>query len=122
MLKADVRAEIPDNIDLAEIEMWVDDNCETLAHEVLVDAEHSDAYQDQSNMLRDSGEARKSKFKNGGWIVVFKAPHAHLIELGHVKVLWGRRTNEKVPPHPFLRPALDRAVARAVALFQGAGA
>ena len=122
MLKADVRVEIPDNINIAEIENWVDENCEIIAHEVAADAENSAAFADQSGMLRDSIRASKSKFKDGGWIVLSDAPHAHLIELGHVKVLWGRRTNEKVPPHPFLRPALDRAVARAVALFQGAGA
>lgn len=122
MLRANVRAEIPDNINLAEIENWVDDNCETIAHEVAADAGNSAAFVDQSGALRDSIVARKSKFKDGGWIVLSDVPHAHLVEFGHAKVLWGRQTNEKVPPHPFLRPALDRAIGRAVALFRGAGA
>jgi len=121
MLKANVRFEMPADINLAELENWVDANCETVAHEVAADAEHSAAFADQSGMLRDSIVARKSKFKDGGWIVLSDVPHAHLVEFGHVKVLWGRRTNEKVPPHPFMRPALDRAIGRAIALFQGAG-
>lgn len=39
--------------------------------------------------------------------VVSYAPHAHLVEFGHKKVLWGHSTNERVPAHPFMRPTLD---------------
>ncbi len=31
--------------------------------------------------------------------------HGHLVEFGHNMVLWGERTDEKVPPKPFMRPA-----------------
>jgi hypothetical protein len=33
--------------------------------------------------------------------------HGHLVEFGHQKVLWGTPTNERVPPHPFMRPSVD---------------
>ena len=32
------------------------------------------------------------------------APHAHLVEFGHRKVLWGRETGGQVAGKPFLRP------------------
>lgn len=35
----------------------------------------------------------------------YKGYHGHLIEFGHKKVLWGRRTNERVKPYPFIEPA-----------------
>lgn len=35
----------------------------------------------------------------------FKGHHGHLLEFGHKKVLWGRRTNERVKPYPFVEPA-----------------
>ncbi len=44
-----------------------------------------------------------------------RAPHAHLVELGHVLWKLGKRrlgTGYQVgtvPPHPFLRPALDQS-------------
>ena len=33
--------------------------------------------------------------------------HGHLVEFGHAKVLWGKRTSERVEAKPFLRPAAD---------------
>lgn len=37
----------------------------------------------------------------------FKGHHGHLIEFGHKKVLWGKRTNERVKGYPFMRPAWE---------------
>ena len=33
--------------------------------------------------------------------------HGHLVEFGHMKVLWGRRTGEVVEGKEFMRPAAD---------------
>lgn len=33
--------------------------------------------------------------------------HGHLVEYGHAKVLWGKRTDGFVKAKPFLRPAAD---------------
>jgi hypothetical protein len=35
----------------------------------------------------------------------YKGYHAHLLEFGHEKVLWGRRTNGRVKKFPFVEPA-----------------
>lgn len=121
MLKVHMQIEVPEDINLGEFENWVDERCELLAHEVAAYAEHSTAFEDQSGVLRDSIRALKSKFKDGGWIVMVDVPHAHLVEFGHVKVLWGKRTYQMVPPKPFLRPAMDRVIAHAIELFRSGG-
>jgi HK97 gp10 family phage protein len=33
--------------------------------------------------------------------------HGHLVEFGHAEVLWGKPTGRRVPPKPFMRPAVD---------------
>lgn len=35
--------------------------------------------------------------------------HAHLVEYGHEKVLWGRKTSGEVKGRPFLRPAAEES-------------
>lgn len=35
----------------------------------------------------------------------YKGYHGHLIEFGHKMVLWGRLTNRRVKPYPFIEPA-----------------
>ena len=49
--------------------------------------------------------------------IAFRYPfgnHAHLVEFGHKKVLWGKRTAEHVPAYPFFRPAIREANAAIV--------
>ena len=84
------------------------------------DAKDTAAFIDRTGNLRKSIGMRKSRFIRGGYIVKAtgknrgsgesggKGFHAFLVEFGHVKVLWGRRTKGRVPPHPFIRPALDK--------------
>jgi HK97 gp10 family phage protein len=50
-----------------------------------------------------------------------KAPHAHLVEFGHVNWTGGRRRKmtghkggKRVPPHPYMRPAGDSAKGRMI--------
>lgn len=48
----------------------------------------------------------------GGVLVMLVGPqypagaHAHLVEYGHAAVLWGEKTSGRVPPKPFMRPAI----------------
>ncbi|MBM9615306.1 hypothetical protein JWJ90_13560 [Desulfobulbus rhabdoformis] len=84
------------------------------------DAKATSAFIDRTHNLRKSIGKRRSKFINGGYIVKAtgrnrgtgatraRGFHAFLVEFGHVKVLWGKRTSEHVPPHPFMRPAVER--------------
>ena len=95
----------------------VDDLLNDVAKQVFQEAKRTSAFVDRTGNLRKSIRKRKSKFPDGGYIVIAtgrnrgreKGFHAHLVEFGHVKVLWGRRTNERVPPYPFMRPALEKA-------------
>lgn len=34
--------------------------------------------------------------------------HGHLVEFGHQLVAWGHKTDKRVAPYPFLRPAADQ--------------
>lgn len=86
--------------------------------------------------LRRKIKAQKSKFEGGGYIVVARAPHAHLVEFGHAQVMGGKRkarrdrkTKQLIPagtvighvaPRPFLRPALDKVLAMLTAKLKGA--
>ena len=48
---------------------------------------------------------QKSVFNRQQYIAGCTAPHAHLLEYGHVKWLHGKNTGEHVPAAPFIRPA-----------------
>jgi hypothetical protein len=121
MMSAHVRVTDLDGLDasLSEIMDAVDQNLEETARFVEQEARVSAAFQDKTGKLRKSIKLKKSKFEDGGWIVQARAPHAHLVEFGHVKWLWGRPTGDRVPPHPFLRPALEKGIRHAVAKFKG---
>ncbi|RLG44232.1 MAG: hypothetical protein DRN81_04985 [Thermoproteota archaeon] len=65
------------------------------------------------NLVRSIGVVSRSK-KYAAFRLVSprrsgknKGYHAHLIEYGHKKVLWGRKTRGRVRPFPFMRPAYD---------------
>ena len=68
--------------------------------------------------LRQTIEPKKSRFDDGGYIVRATAPHAHLVEFGHLKVLWGKVTSEHVPAHSFLRKAKNDVMARLAPVLQ----
>ena len=100
-----------------------------VATHVRDDAKNTAAFIDRTGNLRKSIRKKKSKFIDGGYIVSAtgrnrtgdKGYHAHLVEFGHVKVLWGRRTKGRVPPHPFIRPALDKGTVFAKNKIKGIG-
>lgn len=109
----DVRVILP----LQEIEQEVraefDRMLGPIAERVAAEARATSAFADKTGKLRKSIKARKSKFQDGGWIVVARSPHAHLVEFGHTSVNSNGLVTGSVPAHPFLRPARDR-VARSV--------
>lgn len=39
--------------------------------------------------------------------------HGHLVEFGHEEILFGKKTGNRVPPHPFARPAFDESKGKA---------
>jgi len=109
------------DLQLADVLKAIDGNLEATADYVEAEAQITSAFQDKTGILRKRIKKQKSKFEDGGWIVVARAPHAHLVEYGHVKILLGLPTGERVPPHPFLRPALEKGILFAVEKFRKQG-
>lgn len=112
---------------LAEIAKAIDANLEDTALYVLNEAQTTTDFIDRTGNLRRSIRMKKSKFLNGGYIVIASGRHgsksrrgfhAHLVEFGHVEVLWGRPTGRRVAPKPFLRPALEKGIRFATALMR----
>ena len=91
--------------DFSEIEQQIaehiNENAEIIAKQVKVDAKAN--IHNVTGNLKKGIKAKKSKYEDGGWIVLSTAPHSHLVEYGH----GGPRP---APPHPFLRPALDKNI------------
>lgn len=120
MMKAQVRVvDIDVEASVAEVMAAVDQNLEETAAYVEREAQTTLLFRDKTGKLRKKIRLKKSKFEDGGWIVQAKAPHAHLVEFGHVKFLWGRPTGERVPPYPFLRKALEKGIRYAIGKFRG---
>lgn len=102
-----------------------------IAVHVRDEAKRTSAFADKTGNLRKSIGMRKSKFIDGGYIVKASGRnrlegaegargfHAWLVEFGHVKVLWGKRTGGRVPPRPFMRPALEKGKAYAASTIRG---
>lgn len=109
MRRAQARVEFPDDLDFSELRDAINAECESVAEGVAADARATAAFADKTGTLRKSISARKSKYPDGGAIVVATAPHAHLIEYGHVLVKDGKTVGH-VPAHPFLRPALEKSI------------
>ena len=79
-----------------------------IADKIKVDAKASTAFVDKSGRLRRSIKRRKSKFDDGGYMVKAGgkgAMQAWLVEHGHAGPT---KASPRTPPHPFLRPALNR--------------
>jgi hypothetical protein len=121
MMSAHVRVTDLDGLDasLAEIMDAVDQNLEAVGQVVEAEAKISAAFQDKTGKLRKSIKLKKSKFEDGGYIVQARAPHAHLVEYGHVAIPPGELEGGRVPPKPFLRPALEKGIRYAVGKFKG---
>jgi hypothetical protein len=121
MMSARVSVRDLDGLDasISEVMDAIDQNLKDVANYVEAEAVNTLAYHDKTGMLRKRTKLRVSKFEGGGYIVQARAPHAHLVEFGHVMFLWGRPTGKRVKPHPFLRPALEKGIRYAVSKFKG---
>jgi HK97 gp10 family phage protein len=97
---------------------------EVVASVIESSAKSTAAFIDRTGNLRASIKKRKSKFENGGFIVEAsgrgksKGYHAANVEFGHVMIAWGRPTGKRVPPHPFMRPAAEEGIRKAVEVFR----
>jgi HK97 gp10 family phage protein len=121
MIKMSVRVDNINGLDaqFGEVVAAIEANLETVAANVAANAKSSAAFADKDGNLRKSISYKKSKFENGGFIVAARAPHAHLVEFGHVMLnKFGAPTKlRRVPAHPFLRKAVEQGIKEAVRLF-----
>jgi len=104
---------------IAQVKGGVDNLLSETATFIRDDAQRTSDFIDRSGNLRKSIRKRKSKFIDGGYIVSAsgrnrsdeKGFHAWLVEFGHVKVLLGRRTSDRVKARPFMRKAKAKGLA-----------
>lgn len=95
--------------DLARlVEGKADEALELIADDVVRRAKASAAFADKTGGLRKSIKKVRGKYpaENPAWLVKATAPNAHLVEYGH-------GGPAPAPPHPFLTPARDAAMATA---------
>jgi len=110
----------------AEIMAVVDQNLHKVAKVVHAEAVATTEFDDgPTKNLRNSIRLKKSKFKDGGYIVAArgrnkdKGYHAHLVEFGHVMIAWGRVIpGGRVAPHKFMRKAKESGIKKAYELFR----
>lgn len=95
------------DLQLADVLKAIDGNLEATADYVEAEAKTTAAFKDLTK-TRSRIKKQKSKFADGGWIVVARAPHAHLVEYGHVMIAWGRPNSRQARPASSLPPPCAR--------------
>ena len=120
MIKVGVRVDNIAGFDaqFEEVVKAIEANVEQTAAVVESEARITSQFSDKTGQLRRSVGKRKSRKSDGAYLVFAKAPHAHLVEYGHVMIAWGNPTGKRVAPRPFMRRALEKGIATAVQLFR----
>ena len=104
---------------LDEILVAVDADLSGIADYVEAEAKTTARFADKTGNLRKTIKKRKSKFPEGGYIVVATAPHAHLVEFGHAMWVKGVYVKDHVKPRRFLRQAKEKGWREAIRRFRG---
>lgn len=101
--------DLPMELILGDLAVYADQIADELSKEILKRAKANADFVDRSGKLRKSGKRRKSKFNTDERIVGFTAPHAHLVEHGHLMLKRDGTPTVKdhVPGKHFLRDAAD---------------
>ena len=107
------------NAALDEILAAVDADLSGIADYVEAEAKTTARFADKTGNLRKTIKKRKSKFPEGGYIVVATAPHAHLVEFGHASWVKGVYVKDHVKPRKFLRKAKEKGWREAIRRFRG---
>lgn len=102
------------------VAQYVGENLEELASDVEREAKATDFPTSKTGALKKSISTQKSLYEGGGYIVKAAAPHAHLVEFGHIMVTRGGRVVGHVPAHPFLHKARNKVLRKAIARAKNA--
>lgn len=129
--RARVEVDIPDVagiLDIIGVKQMMVDILEPLADEIVKEAKASSAFKDWKKDrpgLRESIRKQKNPDKTYGWLVRAGskrgAYQSHLVEFGHQLVNSKGETVGMVPEHPFLRPAKEKVISRAVSTLAAGG-
>ena len=99
----------------------INNDLHDVAKRVHKEAKTTAAFVDKTGRLRRSIRLKKSKFPDGGYIVVATGKnkdgsgnHARLVEYGHLEYVNGVATGRRVAPRPFLRTALENGINYAI--------
>jgi len=119
MLRADVEVRNIEGFDsqFEEVFLAVDANLSEIADTIKEEADNTTEFEDDTGDLRKGNRKRKSRYEEGGYIIYNREPHAHLVEYGHVMLTKDGRPTKlgRVPPHPFMRRALEKGITKAIA-------
>ena len=100
---------------MEEVSGWADEITDAIAREAVKEIRrNAQQFNVLTGNLKKSIRKKKSRINRGEVIAGAMAPHAHLLEYGHLKVLWGNRTGEHVPGTHFVGKAEDVVRAQAV--------
>jgi len=129
--RARVEIDIPDVagiLDIIGVKQMMVDILEPLADEIVKEAKASTAFKDWKKKrpgLRESIRKQKNPDKTYGWLVRAGskrgAYQAHLVEYGHKLINSEGVQTGVVDEHPFLRPAKEKVISRAVAIIAAGG-
>jgi hypothetical protein len=129
-----VRIDWNDRQVVKEVQEVMDRAGHVVARRLYGAVKRSSAFKDKTGTLRSRIRMHKSRFKDGGYVVMSAAPHTHLVEYGHdlvkggslpggtgikKRVLAARHTQDpsrrgkgkkvgRVPAHSFILSALTR--------------
>lgn len=99
---------------MEEVSGWADEITDAIAREAVREIRrNAQQFNVLTGNLKKSIRKKKSRINRGEVIAGAMAPHAHLLEYGHLKVLWGNRTGEHVPGTHFVGKAEDAIAQRA---------
>lgn len=143
LVRAEVEVRMPENVDFTALNSRIESHIDRIAMDVAQEAKSSTAFKDATGNLRKSIKVLRRKDADGetAHIVAATSPHAHLVEFG----TQGPRVSKDkkmpldgiydgkgrlkfaevvgpMPAKPFLRPALEKVIAReAASVMTGGG-
>lgn len=97
-----------------KIAQYVGERLEELASDVEREARATYFPESKTGNLKKSISTQKSIYEGGGYIVKATAPHAHLVEFGHIMVTRSGKVVGHVPAHPFLHRARNKVLRKAI--------
>jgi HK97 gp10 family phage protein len=144
LVRAEVEVRFPENVDFTALNSRIESHIDRIALDVAHEARSSTAFKDRTGNLRKSIKVLRRKDADGetAHIVAATSPHSHLVEFGTQGPRKATKSKKMpldgiydgkgrlmfaevvgpMPASPFLRPALEKVIAReAASVMTGGG-